>query len=77
MATVTAPEAPSAELPASSWSAQLAGLKSRGVSDQDSRVRRCRAALAFHRTLRVVDAEADRLDPADAAALAARLTGGA
>ncbi|OBB38025.1 hypothetical protein [Mycolicibacterium fortuitum] len=39
---------------ASSWSALLANLKSRGAPDTDPRVIECRQGLAYHRVLRSV-----------------------
>ncbi|KSU60785.1 MULTISPECIES: hypothetical protein [unclassified Gordonia (in: high G+C Gram-positive bacteria)] len=64
----------SADLSASQWSAKLAALVGRGAADDDPRVIGCRAALAFHRVRRVIDAERGHLDPADADALQEALT---
>ncbi|WP_231894734.1 hypothetical protein [Gordonia sp. 852002-51296_SCH5728562-b] len=69
--------APTADLPASRWSGRLAALSRAGVPDDDPRQVRAREALAFHRCLRVIDAERDQLAPADAAALADSLGDGA
>ena len=55
------------------WMA-LAALVGRGAADDDPRVIGCRAALAFHRVRRVIDAERGHLDPADADALQEALT---
>lgn len=49
---------------ASSWSATLASLKSRGAPDDDARVVAARQALAYHRAKRAIDAEAGRLSRA-------------
>ena len=64
----------SADLSASQWSAKLAALVGRGAADDDPRVIGCRAALAFHRVRRVINAERGLLDPADADALQEALT---
>lgn len=56
-------------LTALQWSAKLAAFLGRGAAEDDPRVRACRAALAYWRCRRVIDAERDALDPADAAVL--------
>lgn len=43
------------ELPFETWRARLGALKSRGVPDDDPRVKDCRAALAYHRGKRALD----------------------
>ncbi|WP_273490616.1 MULTISPECIES: hypothetical protein [Gordonia] len=65
----------SGDMSASSWSARLAALVSRGAAADDPRVVECRAALAFHRVKRVVDRERDALAPADVTALQRALIG--
>lgn len=42
--------------PVSSWTARLAGLRSR-VSEDDPRVIECREALAYYRLTKAIDAE--------------------
>lgn len=73
--TTAAATAPSAGLPASSWSAKLAALVGRGAPAHDPRVVQARQALAYHRLARVVAAERELLNPADARLLADLLTG--
>ncbi|WHU48665.1 hypothetical protein QNM97_06635 [Gordonia sp. L191] len=46
------------------WQARLAAFASRGVPDTDSRVEQCRAALAYWRCRRVLDAERGQIAPA-------------
>lgn len=67
--TVTDPAARSA----SSWSAILAALKSRGAPDHDARVIEARQGLAFHRINRAVTADRDQLGPAGVDRLVAEL----
>lgn len=67
--TTTAPPATSADMPAASWSGKLAAYSSRGVPDDDERIVACRAALAFHRVLKVIQAERTQLTDQDADAL--------
>ncbi|MCA2359582.1 hypothetical protein JF723_22950 [Mycobacterium intracellulare] len=63
---------PTALTPAQ-WSGRLAAYLARGRGNDDPAVAACRAALSYWRCRRVIDAEADALDPAHADALAARL----
>lgn len=51
---------------ASSWSATLASLKSRGAPDTDARVIEARQGLAFHRVARAVERERGQLSRAGA-----------
>ncbi|QEN13752.1 hypothetical protein ACRDU6_14725 [Mycolicibacterium sp. ELW1] len=46
---------------ASSWSAMLASLKSRGAPDTDARVIEARQGLAYHRVLRSVERDGAEL----------------
>ncbi|UGQ43398.1 hypothetical protein [Rhodococcus aetherivorans] len=64
------------ELPASSWSARLAALKSHGASDDDPRVKDARAALAYHRGRRALDEQTlAALDDTRRADLVRHITG--
>src|SRR5690349_20468655 len=63
---------PTALTPAQ-WSGRMAAYLARGRGNDDPGVAACRAALSYWRCRRVIDAEADALDPAHADALAARL----
>ncbi|GAC68864.1 hypothetical protein [Gordonia soli] len=65
------------DLTARQWAARHNALLGRGAADDDPRVAECRAALAYWRCRTVIDAERDQLAPADAAALADSLGGGA
>ncbi|MGV9713333.1 hypothetical protein ACWDTI_22015 [Gordonia sp. NPDC003424] len=62
------------DLTARQWAARHNALLGRGAADDDPRVAECRAALAYHRVRRVIVAERDALDPADAAILQGALT---
>lgn len=46
-----------AERSASSWSARRAAYKSRGVPNDDPRIRACDAALSYWRVRRAIDTE--------------------
>lgn len=59
--TPTATTVDPASRSASSWSALLANLKSRGAPDTDIRVVECRQALAYHRIARSVTRETGQL----------------
>ncbi|MFT9527258.1 hypothetical protein ACM0AU_22420 [Mycobacteroides abscessus subsp. abscessus] len=63
---------PTALTPAQ-WSGRLAAYLAHGRGNDDAAVAACRAALSYWRCRRVIDAEADALDPVHADALAARL----
>lgn len=72
-ATDTAPDR-SSDAPPRTWSTRLAAYKGRGVSERDPRIQRCREALSYWRTRRVIDAELSTLTADDRADLAQRLT---
>jgi hypothetical protein len=63
---------PTALAPAQ-WSGRLAAYLARGRGNADPDVAACRAALSYWRCRRVIDAEANQLNPAHADALAVRL----
>jgi hypothetical protein len=52
-----------AELSPPQWQSRLASLKSHGLPDNDPRVAECRAALAYWRCRRVLDAERGKIAP--------------
>lgn len=60
---------------ASSWSASLASLKSRGAPDSDPRVIAARQGLSYWRCKRSVDAEAGQLSRAGVDRLVSDLRG--
>ncbi|MEZ0053249.1 hypothetical protein ABIA30_004276 [Mycobacterium sp. MAA66] len=70
MATLTSDPASRS---ASSWSATLASLKSRGAPDTDPRCIEARQGLAYHRAKRAIDANAGQLSPTGVDRLAADL----
>jgi hypothetical protein len=59
---------------ASSWSALLASLKSRGAPETDQRVIEARQGLAFHRVRRSITREAGQLTAAGVDRLRVALT---
>jgi len=73
MITSTAADADPSALPAASWQARYAALRSRQVGDSDPRIAECLAALTFWRCKRVLDREADQLSAPAAHSLAAML----
>jgi hypothetical protein len=77
MTTAAVEDAGPGSRPAASWQARHAAFKSRGVSDDDPRVRECLEALAYHRVRRVLDAEITHLGPEGWEALARMLEAGA
>ena len=64
----------SSDTPPRSWATRLAAYKGRGVSERDPRVQRCREALSYWRTRRVIDAELATLTDDARTDLAQRLT---
>jgi hypothetical protein len=51
------------ELSPLQWQTRLASLKSHGLPEDDERVAECRAALAYWRCRRVLDAERGQIAP--------------
>lgn len=68
-----AAQQPSGADSARSWASRLANFKARGIGERDPRVQRCREALSYWRTRRVIDAELATLTDDDRADLAQRL----
>ena len=69
----TMPLADPTALTPAQWSGRLAAYLARGRDSDDPNVVACRAALAFWRTRRAIDAEAGQIAPGHLDALAARL----